>query len=325
VPRNLVSPNYTPSLSLPGTHLRRRGEEHAHLVGHRRPERAVRGRVRQIPGQVHGVRDGRPHHVPLLLLQVRRDPPRHHRPAGARHDVLLPVRQGRRRVQPPDAAGHPAHRARRHRRPGPDGLDGVDAVTHRRRRLRHAPAPRRPVVRGHAAAAVGLVRAAGAAAGERAAMDGDGGQPRDRGAARGGVRAVRRLQRAVADAARGERLALQPLLLVGRGGRRGARRDAGLVRGVRRGVGAAPVAGGGPGARGPAADAVAAGAAARAVVQHQPGAPGGGREDAPGHGADALRGTRRRRLRRTRPCLRAICKCSPGLLLACKFFVFTSE
>ncbi|CAD6265232.1 unnamed protein product [Miscanthus lutarioriparius] len=70
------------------------------------------------------------------------------------------------------------------------------------------------------------------AAGERAAVDGDGGQPRDGDPPRRGVGAVRRLQRAVADAARGERLALQPLLLLRRGGRRRARRDAGVLRGV---------------------------------------------------------------------------------------------
>ncbi|CAD6257205.1 unnamed protein product [Miscanthus lutarioriparius] len=91
-----------------------------------------------------------------------------------------------------------------------DGVDGVDAVPNRRRgrgpRPRHGAASGRPLVRGRPAAAVGLVGAAGAAAGERAAVDGDGREPREGDAARArqAGAALRGVRRAVAHAARGE-------------------------------------------------------------------------------------------------------------------------
>lgn len=72
----------------------------------------------------------------------------------------------------------------------------------------------------------------------------------------------------MAHAARGERLALQPLLLLRRVRRRGARRHAGLLRRPRGGVvGAARVAAEGPCGGGPAQDAVAAGVL---VLMHVP-------------------------------------------------------
>ena len=96
-----------------GPCIGRRGEAHEGVVGHRRRQaRAVRGGVRQGLPELHHVGHRRPHLVPLLPLLLRQDPPRHHRPAGARHRVLLPVRQRRKRVQPQDPAGRAAHRSR---------------------------------------------------------------------------------------------------------------------------------------------------------------------------------------------------------------------
>uniref|UniRef100_A0A0A9DWH7 Uncharacterized protein n=1 Tax=Arundo donax TaxID=35708 RepID=A0A0A9DWH7_ARUDO len=191
-------------------------------------------------------------------------------------------------------------------------MDGIDAGARRQVGLRHAAGARRPVVRRHAAAAVGLVRPVRAAAREPAAVDGYPGQPRGGGgpypAAAGLAAPVRRLRRAVADAVRGERVGVQPLLLFRRGRRRRPRRDAGLVRLLQLQLGPVRVAGAGPRGRRPARDAMARGAAARALVQHERGAPGGGRGHEEGHGAAAVRGPRRRRLRRPCPCLRTLHK-----------------
>jgi hypothetical protein len=121
-------------------------------------------------------------------------------------------------------------------------MDQVDAAAHRGGGLRHAPSPRRPVVRRLHPDAVGLVRPAGAAAGERVAVDGDPGQPRGRAAPRRRAQAVQGVQRALAHAVRRRvvgddddlaAVGLQPLLLLRRGRRRGARRHARLVRRLR--------------------------------------------------------------------------------------------
>ena len=193
-------------------------------------------------------------------------------------------------------------------------MDGVDAGAREQDGLRHAAGAGRPVVRRHAAASVGLVRAVRAAAREPAAVDGHAGQPRGGGGAGPAPRpglaaAVRGLRRAVADAAPGERVAVQPLLLLRRGGARRARRHARLVRALRRRLGPVPVAGSGPRRRGPPRHALARGAAARALVQHQRRASGRGRGHEERHGAAALRGPRRRRLRWPCSCLRTLREC----------------
>jgi hypothetical protein len=192
-------------------------------------------------------------------------------------------------------------------------VDGVDAGARQQDGPRHAAGARRPVVRRHAAGPVGLVRAVRAAAREPAAVDGHAGQPRGGGAAPAGpgrlAAPVRRIRRAVADAARGERVTVQPLLLLRRGGGRRACRHAGLLRPLQRQLGPVPVAGQGPRCRGPPRHALARGAAARALVQHERGASGRGRGHEEGHGAAALPGTRRRCLRWPRSCLRTLREC----------------
>jgi hypothetical protein len=97
-----------------GAHLGGGSAPHPNYLDHRRPQRAVRGGLRDISGTVRRLRDGLPGHVPVLVIHIGRHTPRHHRPARAEHDLLLQVRKCRRRVQFPGTSGHSAHRFRRH-------------------------------------------------------------------------------------------------------------------------------------------------------------------------------------------------------------------
>jgi hypothetical protein len=86
-----------------------RDEPHESFMGHGRQARALRGGLRQGLRQLHLVGHRRAHLLPLLPLLLRQDPPCHHRPAGSRHRLLLPVRHGRRRVHPQDPARRSTH------------------------------------------------------------------------------------------------------------------------------------------------------------------------------------------------------------------------
>uniref|UniRef100_A0A804R8U9 Purple acid phosphatase C-terminal domain-containing protein n=1 Tax=Zea mays TaxID=4577 RepID=A0A804R8U9_MAIZE len=278
-----------------GAHITGRARQGASVVDHR-GRRAGDCRLRHGLRPVPILRDGEHYVLLLRALPLGQHPRRRHRAAAAQHNLLLPL-QRQRLAGPllPDATGRAALPLRRRRGPRPDRVDGVHPQARRRRRLRRAPPPGRPVVRRLRAAPVGLVRPPRGAAGERAALDGDAGQPRGRAPAAAGAAALQGVQRAVAHALRLCRrrhtaVGRQPLLLLRRGRRRRARPHAGLLRRLRRGERAAPLAPrrprGAPPPRHPAG--LRAGARARAVVQQQQGAPGGGRRHAGRHGGAAV-------------------------------------
>jgi hypothetical protein len=143
------------------------------------------------------------------------------------------------------------------------------------------------------------------------------GKPRDREAARRRAQALQGVYCAVAHAVRLHRVGednlaavgVQPLLLLQRRRRRGARRHARLVHRHRPRQRAAPVAPARPRRGGPGPDGVRGGAGARTVVQQQQGAQGGGRRHARRHGGHALRRARGRGVRGPRARVREVRAC----------------